>query len=168
MRLQAAAAILITICAPVTVRASDRQEITALYEKLRQAMLHKDAAAITRLETPDFKTIERGRSMDGAQTEAGLRQQFAMEGDVHYMRIKIASLKVQGKSAIAVSTFKYAGEMKGPSARRPHIMTMDGEVHNALKKTSEGWRFQSMKSGPMKVTMDGKVMSTPAGGRPQR
>lgn len=142
-------------------RADDRQEIAALYEKLRQALLHRDAHAARVLETPDFTTMEMGKPVSGKQLEAEMKQEFAATKAVKQAKIKITKVTIQGKNAAVENDFHFTADIVDTTGQMgakglTHTLSMSGTNHNTLVKTAQGWRFKTFEEGTQKMSVDGK------------
>lgn len=156
---------LVLVIAGSAARANDRQEIDALYARLKQAFLHKDADAFRALMTSDFTDKEPGRPpMNAQQSLAMMRQEFAATKSVKKMDFQIKKLTVQGKNATATTTFTFVGDIVDQAGQmgtkgKTHTMTMLGSSRDALVKTAKGWRFKGTETLSQKLLVDGKPIS---------
>jgi hypothetical protein len=159
IRFAVVSSILASFC--LVAKADDKKDIEALYARLSKYIKDNKSDAILDLETPDFKA----KTIDGkTKTGKELAEQMKMEGaheKVKKFDIKIASMKIRGKSASVDTTFDVISEivdaegMMGPKGKK-HKMSGTGAIHNELVKTKDGWKCKALEEKAMKMTMDGK------------
>ena len=147
---------------PVRADSADEKAIRAMYVKLEQAFKNKDMDAIMALSTKDFtEKMPDGKVLSAKEAEQQMRQEFAMTKEVKSVSMHPDSIKVSGKNATVMGTFKFTDivvdsqGMMGPKGAQ-HTLSGSGKSRVKLVKTAEGWRFKSEEGLSMKATMDGK------------
>jgi hypothetical protein len=85
-----------------------------------------------------------------------------MTKGVSVAKISVASVKVSGNTAHAVSNFvmdmSIVGSGKGD--KKLHHMHLTGSNEADLVKSSKGWLFKTVTGRTTKATMDGKPFNT--------
>jgi hypothetical protein len=136
----------------------DEQQIRVLYGKLERAFLQKDVSLLKAIEAPGFTETENGKTYTAEQANAMMRQDFAMTKSIATFKIKIISLKVNGNSAHAVTSYWSDSTVGGMSKndKKTHKMHVSGRNEEELVKTSKGWLFKYSVGKESKATLDGK------------
>ena len=136
---------------------NDKQQIRALYAKLKNAMVSKNAAAIEKMEAPGFTQTEQGRTMDAAQANAMMKQEFAMVKKTKRMNLDISQITIKGKNAHVKTKYLMEAIIAGPD-KKNHTMKVTGGTEDTLVKSAKGWLFLKEKDTGSKALVDGKPM----------
>ena len=146
-----------------SARADDKADIQALYKKVVAAFKAKDVKAIMAMGTPDFTMKERGVTMNAKQSEAEIKQEFAMTRTLKKIVMNPDQIEVKGKNATVFSSFASEAVILdatgafGPKGKT-HVMAGTGKMREMLVKTSKGWKFKSIETLSDNMTIDGKPM----------
>ena len=147
----------VAITASSFAAGNDKQQIRALYAKMRNALMTKNAGFIEKVEAPGFTQTERGQTMTAAQANAMMKQEFAMVKKTNKLTINIKSLDVKGKTAHVKTMYMMDAIIFGQD-KKDHTMKVTGGTEDMLVKTAKGWLFQSEKDTGSKAWLDGKPM----------
>jgi ketosteroid isomerase-like protein len=150
-----AIALLSLIGVTAVVRADDRKEIDALYNKVASAMMAKDLNGILATGTKDFSYTEDGKTMTGEQISAQMKQQFQMVKGPIKCKMTVLSCKITGKTATVLSS--ETSEMQiDEQDGKPHKYTSVGKSKDICVKTDKGWLMKSVTVVSSTMTRDGK------------
>ena len=135
----------------------DKQQIRALYARLKNAMITKNMAAIEKMEAPGFSDTEMGKTFTAAEANAQMKQHFASIKKMKHMSMQITNLNVKNKNAVAKTKYAMEAIFSGPD-KKNHNLKITGTTEDNLVKTAKGWLFQSEKDTGTKALVDGKPM----------
>jgi ketosteroid isomerase-like protein len=150
-----AAALVSLIGVTVAVRADDKKDIAALYNKVAAAMIAKNVDGIMATGTKDFTYTEAGKTMTGSQVSAQMKQQFQMLKGPVKCKMTVVSCKITGKTADVNSTAYSEMQISGQDGKA-HTVVTSSKSKDVVVKTGSGWLMKSVNIQSNKMTMDGK------------
>lgn len=147
---------------PAHADSADEKAIRALFAKLEQAFKNKDMKAIMAMSTSDFtEKMPNGTVLTAKQAEAQMTQEFAMIKSIKEVSMKPGKIKVNGKTATAMSDFKFnetVVDQMGQLGKKgaTHAMSGTGQSRVTLAKGQDGWKFKREEALKVNMTLDGK------------
>ena len=148
------------------LKPTDKAQITSLFGAFRTAMLHKNAGATLKLETPDFVSVTNQGTRSGAQMAHDLTGLFHAIGPMKACDVHVLSLKIKGKNASASVVVTNVATLTAPpshlkEARKPltSIVKQINHTEFFMAKTATGWKFKRMQTTNTQLYMNGQKIN---------
>ncbi len=139
-----------------TARADDKADVKAVYQKFCDTMKAKDANGLLKIGTNDFTMSEgKGTPTPAAKVAEGLKKQFAMFKTVDACTAEVSDVKVKGKTATAKSKMHTVMTLVLGKDMPPAKIERFSDTTDTLVKTPEGWRFKTVVSSNVQMTLNG-------------
>ena len=152
-----AAAVVVGSAFAHDANADFKKFLTGMLPKVVKAFETKNVKFFDSISTADFTETEMGKTMNKAESMAGMSQMFKSAKTIK-CSFKLDSSSVKGDTGTAMTSGRMTAIMNPTKPKgKPSTMVADMWMKETWVKDGKGWKIKHIdEAKPSKMTMDGK------------